>query len=335
MGTSIRIATVFGGAGFIGRHVIRRLAKTGCVIRVPARHPGEAAFLKTNGAVGQIVPMAVDIADDASVARAIEGADVVINLMGILAEGGRRQRFDLVHTEAAGRIARLAKGADVSRLVHVSALGVDANSRSAYSRSKAAGEQAVRAVFPEATILRPSVVFGPEDNFFNRFAGMAKTLPFVPLIGGGATRFQPVYVGDVADAIVNAATRAGAEGKTYELGGPRAYSFRELIQLTLDLTGRKTRLISIPWGLASLQAAFLEMVPGKPLTRDQVILLKSDNVLSGKLPGLADLGVAPTAAEVILPTYLDRFQVGGRYGTHRQGPSLPQLTKVDAHGTHY
>ncbi|MEA1649376.1 complex I NDUFA9 subunit family protein [Nitrospirillum sp. BR 11164] len=334
MGTSIRIATVFGGAGFIGRHVIRRLAKTGCVIRVPARHPGEAAFLKMNGAVGQIVPMAVDIADDASVARAIQGADVVINLMGILAESGR-QRFDLVHAEAAGRIARLAKGADVARLVHVSALGADANSRSAYARSKAAGEQAVRAVFPEATILRPSVIFGPEDNFFNRFAGMAKTLPFVPLIGGGATRFQPVYVGDVADAIISAVTRAGAEGKTFELGGPRAYSFRELIQLVLDLTGRKTRLVSVPWGLASLQAAFLEMVPGKPLTRDQVTLLKSDNVLSGTLPGLADLGVTPTAAEVILPTYLDRFQLAGRYDSHRQGPSLPALTKIDAHGTHY
>ncbi|MDE1149295.1 MAG: complex I NDUFA9 subunit family protein [Azospirillaceae bacterium] len=335
MGTSIRIATVFGGAGFIGRHVIRRLARTGCIIRVPARHPGEAAFLKTNGAVGQIVPMAVDIADDASVARAIEGADLVINLMGILAESGRRQRFDLVHGEGPGRIARLAKGADVARLIHVSALGADAGSRSAYARSKAAGEQAVRAVFPEATILRPSVIFGPEDNFFNRFAGMAARLPFVPLIGGGSTRFQPVYVGDVADAIINAALNTGAEGKTFELGGPRAYSFRELVQLTLDLTGRKTRLVSLPWGLASLQATFLELVPGKPLTRDQVTLLKSDNVLSGKLPGLADLGVTPTAAEVILPTYLDRFQVNGRFDTYRQGPSLPQLTRIDAHGQHH
>lgn len=326
----LRVATVFGGTGFIGRHVIRRLARTGCIIRVPSRHPGQALFLKSDGGVGQIVPMACDLNDDASVARVIAGSDLVINLTGILAESGR-QRFNAIHTEAAERIARLSKGADVPTLVHVSALGADAGSASAYARSKAAGEAAVRAVFPDATILRPSVVFGPEDDFFNRFAAMARG-PFLPLIGGGTTRFQPVYVGDVADAVMAAATRVDAVGKTYELGGPTQYSFRQLMELVLAATGRTTCLLNVPWGVASLLATFLEMAPGKPLTRDQVTLLKRDNVLSGALPGLGDLGIAPTAVEIVIGTYLDLYRIGGRFGGVRQGPSLPQLVVMDAHG---
>lgn len=329
----LRVATVFGGTGFIGRHIIRRLARTGCIIRVPSRHPGQAAFLKSNGAVGQIVPMVCDINDDASVARAVNGADLVINLVGILAESGRA-RFNAIHTEAAERIARLAKGADVARLVQVSALGADAASPSVYARSKAAAEDAVRAVFPDAVIVRPSVVFGPEDGFFNRFAALAQGCA-VPLIGGGHTRFQPVYVGDVADAVMAAATRPDVLGKTYELGGPRQYSLRQIIDLILSITARKPRLITLPWGIATLLATFLELLPGKPLTRDQVTLLKRDNVVSGQLPGLVDLGVTPTAAEVVIGTYLDRYREGGRFTGQRQGPPLPQLVGVDAHGRKY
>ncbi|WP_114392425.1 complex I NDUFA9 subunit family protein [Oleisolibacter albus] len=308
-----RGAVVFGGSGFLGRHIIQRLARTGCMIRVPSRHPGDANFLRTAGVPGQVVPIATNIQDDASVAAAVQGADLVINLIGILAPSGKSS-FDAVQADAAGRIARAAKAAGVERLVQMSALGADAGSRSAYARSKAAGEQQVLAAFPDVTIFRPSIVFGPEDGFFNRFAQMATLLPFLPLIGGGHTRFQPVYVGDVADAVMAALATTESKGKTYELGGPRTYSFRELMELTLRQIGRpKKPLLSIGFGLASLQGAILEKLPGKLLTRDQVELLKRDNVVSGQLPGLADLGVSPTAAEVILPTYLDKFCLGGRF----------------------
>jgi len=271
-----RVATVFGGTGFIGRHLIRRLARTGVVIRVPSRHPGSATFLRTTGAVGQIVPIATDIHDDASVAAAVQGSDLVINLIGILAPSGRHT-FDAVHAQAAGRIARAAKAAGAGRFVQMSALGADPDSPSAYARSKAEGERLVRDAFPTATIFRPSIVFGPEDGFFNR-------------------------------------STPASEGRIYELGGPRTYSFRELIDLVKREVGRpKKRVMNIPWGLAKLQGAVFEKLPGKLITRDQVELLKADNVLSGKLPGLADLGVSPTAVEVIVPTYLDTYRVGGRF----------------------
>jgi NADH dehydrogenase len=306
-------AVVFGGGGFIGRHLVRRLAKTGAVIRVPSRHVSQLGFLRTAGVVGQIVPEIMSTFDDAELAAAIQGADMVVNLIGILSEN-RKGAFDRVHADLPGRIAQAAAAAGAGRLVQVSALGISADSESAYARSKAAGEAAVKAAFPLATILRPSIVFGPEDQFFNRFAAMAGMSPALPLIGGGLTRFQPVYVGDVADAIMAALTRPDSQGKTYELGGPTTYSFKQLMELLLTEIGAKRLLVPIPWGIARLQGAVAENLPGKPLTRDQVELLKKDNVVSGTMPGLSDLGVAATAAEVILPTYLDRFRKGGRFG---------------------
>jgi uncharacterized protein YbjT (DUF2867 family) len=300
-----RVATVFGGSGFIGRHLIRRLAKTGSVIRVAVRHPSHANFLRTNGSVGQIVPIAGNVLSDESVAAAVRDADLVINLVGILSETSRAS-FQAIHVEAPGRIARLAKEAGAGRMVHMSALGADANSASAYARSKAAGEEAVRAAFPEATILRPSLVFGPEDNFFNRFASLARILPVLPLFGGGHTRFQPVYVGDVADAIMAALTNPACQGKTYELGGPRVYTYKEIMELVLHEIRRRRYLLSNPM-----------------LTRDQVEMLKVDNVPAAGAPGLKELGVTPTAAEVILPTYMDRFLIGGRYSTQGQTGGMP------------
>jgi NADH dehydrogenase len=306
-------AVVFGGGGFIGRHLVRRLANTGAVIRVPSRHVSQLGFLRTAGVVGQIVPEIMSTLDDAELAAAIQGADMVVNLIGILSEN-RKGAFDRVHADLPGRIAQAAAAAGAGQLVQVSALGISADSESAYARSKAAGEAAVKAAFPLATILRPSIVFGPEDQFFNRFAAMAGMSPALPLIGGGLTRFQPVYVGDVADAIMAALTRPDSQGKTYELGGPTTYSFKQLMELLLSEIGAKRLLVPIPWGIARLQGAVAENLPGKPLTRDQVELLKKDNVVSGTMPGLSDLGVAATAAEVILPTYLDRFRKGGRFG---------------------
>jgi NADH dehydrogenase len=313
MAIGIRTATVFGGSGFIGHHLVRRLGKTGAVVRVPSRHVTRVKALRTAGVVGQIVPEMIDVFDDAELGAAIQGADQVINLIGILAESSG-DGFVKVHEELPGRIARIAAAAGVSRLVHVSALGAAADSGSAYARSKAAGETAVRAAFPNAAILRPSIVFGPEDDFFNRFATMSLMSPALPLIGGGHTRFQPVYVGDVADAIMAALDRPDAVGRTYELGGPGVYSFRELMEKMMAETGRERLLVPLPWGVAKLMAGLVEWIPGAPLTRDQVELLKQDNVLSGTAPGLADLGLRPTSLEIILPTYLDRFRKGGRFG---------------------
>lgn len=312
-----QVITVFGGSGFIGRHLIRRLAKSGAVIRIATRTPGKANFLKTAGAVGQIVPFATDVTKDESVARALQGADIAINLIGVLYERGR-QSFQAAHVEAAARIARVAAVTGVTRLVHVSALGADAAAPSSYARSKAAGEQAVLDAYPTATILRPSIVFGPEDNFFNKFAAMAQIAPALPLIGGGKTRFQPVYVGDLADAIVATLDRDDAKGRTYELGGPRAYSFRELMEVTFRAIQRKRFLLTVPWGAAETLGGLLEKVPvlAPALTRDQVELLKRDNVVSPGAAGFKDLGIDELAScEVIVPTYLARFIVGGRNPT--------------------
>lgn len=311
-----RVATVIGGSGFIGRHFVKRLAKTGTVIRVAGRHPSRSTFLRVMGSVGQIVPIAVNLEDDASVAAAVHGADLVVNLAGILHESGR-STFAAVQAEAPGRIGRAAREAGATRLVHVSAIGADAASASHYARSKAEGEQALSQAFPEATILRPSVVFGPEDQFFNRFARMAMAAPVLPLIGGGGTRFQPVYVGDVADAIMAAIRDPASRGRTYELGGPRVYTLREVMELVLDVTHRHRRMVNLPWSVAEFQARLLGLLPNPPLTSDQVELLKHDNVVSPDRPGLADLGISPTAAEVILPTYLDRFRRGGRFSDQR------------------
>ncbi|AWJ92104.1 complex I NDUFA9 subunit family protein (plasmid) [Azospirillum baldaniorum] len=311
------VVTVFGGSGFVGRHLIRRLAKTGAIVRVVSRHPNKANFLKTAGSVGQIVPMAADVKDDQSVARAIQGADTVINLIGTLYERGA-WNFQTVHVDAPARIARIAKASGVRRLVHVSAIGADAKSASAYAKSKAAGEQAVAQAFPGATIVRPSIVFGPEDGFFNKFAAMAQVSPALPLIGG-STKFQPVYVGDLADAIAAAATLDSAVGRTFELGGPRVYSFKELMQLMLREIRRKRFLVPVPWNIAETLGGLLEKVPpivAPPLTRDQVEMLRTDNVAAAGAPGFKELGITNlSSCEVILPTYLSRFIVGGRSNT--------------------
>ena len=311
------VVTVFGGSGFVGRHLIRRLAKTGAIVRVVSRHPNQANFLKTAGSVGQIVPMAADVKDDQSVARAIQGADTVINLIGTLYERGA-WNFQTVHVDAPARIARIAKANGVRRLVHISAIGADAKSASAYAKSKAAGEQAVKQAFPGATIIRPSIVFGPEDGFFNKFAAMAQISPALPLIGG-ATKFQPVYVGDLADAIAAAATLDEAAGQTYELGGPRVYSVKELMQLMLVVIRRKRLLVPVPWKVAEKLGGLLEKVPpiiAPPLTRDQVEMLKTDNVAAPGAPGFEDLGITNlSSCEVVLPTYLSRFIVGGKSNT--------------------
>jgi NADH dehydrogenase len=309
----IRRATVFGGTGFIGRYVVKRLAQRGATLSVVGRHARRGNYLQPMGDVGQIVLLDGDIGDEAFVAASMEGADLVVNLVGILAQGGK-QRFDAVQHQGAGRLARQAAAAGIGRFVQFSAIGADAASKSLYAKSKADGEAAVRAAFPGAVILRPSIVFGPEDQFFNRFAQMTRLSPFLPLIGGGKTRFQPVYVGDVADAALAALDRPEAAGQTYELGGPRVYSFAELMQLMLREIDRPTfPLVAIPFGLASLQAAILEHLPGKLLTRDQVLMLKRDNIVSPGAKTIEDLGLTPTAPEVILQSYLERFRTGGRF----------------------
>ncbi len=305
-----RRTAVLGGSGFIGRYVVRRLAARGDVIAVGCRNAEEAKFLKPMGDVGQIATLNVAIDDEARLPAFLAGNDALVNCVGILRESGR-QRFELVHHTGPARLARLARDAGVERMAHISAIGADSRSSSAYARTKAAGEQAVRDAFPTVTILRPSVVFGPEDQFFNRFAAMAMFSPALPLIGGGATRFQPVYVGDVAEAVVKCLEDPAAAGRTYELGGPRVYTFRQILELVLAEIGRKRLLVNLPFGLAALQARLMSILPSPPLTPDQVELLKRDNVVSSGAMTLASLGVAPTAVEAILPTYLDRYRRAG------------------------
>lgn len=328
---SYRRITVFGGSGFIGRHLIRRLAKTGATVRVAVRDIEAAGFLRPMGDVGQIVPWHADIRDPKDVAAAVDGAEAVINLVGILYERGL-QRFRDIHVEGAGRIAAAAAAAGARRLVHVSALGADRASPSAYARSKAEGEAAVLGAFPSATILRPSVVFGPEDDFFNRFAALARLLPALPVFGcsprlvrgpkgrltidwwgKGGTQMQPVYVGDVAEAILSTLDDPATAGRLYELGGPRVYSFKQLMERVLAETRRRRCLVPLPYCIADLQGAILGLLPVPPLTRDQAKLLRADSVVSGKALDLKALGIAPTAVEAVLPTYMDRYRVRGRF----------------------
>ncbi len=318
------LVTVFGGSGFLGRHLVQRLAATGARVTVAVRNPESALFLKPMGDVGQITPVGADVRDGPAVVAAVQGADWVVNLVGVLYET-RRQSFGAIHAQGAERIAKAAKAAGAKRLVHVSAIGADRHSSAAYARSKAVGEAAVAAAYPAATILRPSIIFGPEDDFFNRFAAMARLSMALPLFGGGETRFQPVYVGDVADAVMRSLTAEGTAGTTYELGGPRVYSFRQLMELLLAEIGRKRILLPLPFVVADAMGSVavalvgvLQYLPlpfevAPPLTGDQAKLLRYDNVVSGDAPGLADLGITPTACEIILPTYLDRFRRHGRF----------------------
>ena len=310
------IVTVFGGSGFVGRYVVQQLAQDGWQIRVAVRHPARAAFLKPLGDIGQITPLCVPVQDREAVAAALHEAEAAVNLTGLLYEGGR-QRFQAVHTEGAKAIAESAAAAGLRALVQVSAIGADPSATADYARTKGEGEAAVTQAFPKATVLRPSVIFGPEDGFFNRFAEMSRFAPALPLVGGGATRFQPVYVGDVARAVLHALKTPDCQGKVYELGGPRAYSFKELLELMLKTIGRRRVLVTLPFGLARLQATFLELLPVPPLTRDQVTLLQSDNVVGAGALTLADLGIEATAVESIIPTYLDQYRPGGRFSVGR------------------
>jgi NADH dehydrogenase len=282
------------------------------VIPVGCRRAEEAKFLKPLGDVGQIATLNLTIGDEQILPAFLAGNDALVNCVGILRESGS-QTFDRVHHTGPARLARLAREAGIERFVHISAIGADPRSSSAYARTKAAGEAAVRDAFPTVTILRPSVVFGAEDQFFNRFATMATISPVLPLVGGGHTRFQPVYVGDVADAVVKCLDDPTTAGRTYELGGPKVYTFRELIELVLGEIRRKRSLVDLPFGLAAIQARLMSILPNPPLTPDQVELLKRDNVVSSGALTLAALGIAPTAVEGVLPSYLDRFRRGGWY----------------------
>ena len=305
-----RRTAVLGGSGFIGRYIVKRLAARGEVVAVGCRNAEGAKFLKPMGDVGQIATLNVAIGGERLLPAFLAGNDALVNCVGILRESGS-QTFEGVHHTGPARLARFAREAGVERFVHISAIGADPRSTSAYARTKAAGERAVRDAFPTVTILRPSVVFGPEDQFFNRFGAMAMISPVLPLIGRGETRFQPVYVGDVADAAVKCLEDPTTAGHVYELGGPKVYTLREILELLLGEIRRKRWLVDLPFGFAALQARLMSILPSPPLTPDQVELLKSDNIVSSGAMTLASLDIVPTPAEIILPTYLDRFRRGG------------------------
>ena len=311
------LVTVFGGSGFIGSQVVRALAKDKAVrIRVACRNVGRGYKLRMLGDVGQIEVVQANVRDAASVARALDGAEAAINLVAVAYESGP-QTFQSTMIEGATTIAQAAAARGISTFIQMSALGADADSPSKYARAKAEGEAAVRGLIPSATVIRPSVVFGQDDDFFNRFAAMATMPPWaLPLIGGGHTRFQPVYVGDVAAAIAKALHAPQARGATYELGGPATYSFKDLMELIKAETGHKAALVPLPWDGAKLigtLAGLASFAIKPPITTDQVELLRTDNVVSGQCPGLAELGVQATALEPILPTYLYRFRKGGQF----------------------
>lgn len=324
-----QLVTVFGGSGFVGRHLVRALAKRGYRVRVAVRRPDLARFLQPIGNVGQIHAVQANLRYPQSVAQAVAGADAVVNLVGILSQTGQ-QTFDRVQAEGAAAVARATAAAGITRFVQMSAIGADADSESEYARSKAAGEQAALQAVPEAVVVRPSIVFGPEDSFFNRFASLARISPVMPLIGGGETRFQPVFVGDVAEAITRAVDGCARPGTIYELGGLEVKTFRELIEYVLQVTGRRRALVPLPFGVARLQAGLLEalkyasfgLLPEEfLLTRDQVTLLEKDNVVSqaaiddGRT--LEGLGIQPEIIEAIVPSYLARFRKTGQFDSRR------------------
>ena len=304
--------TVFGGSGFLGRYVVQRLAAQGHRVRVAVREPYLAAFLKPLGHIGQIQLVQANVRDPQSVARAVAGSTGVINLVGILAEAGA-QKFDAVHVDGAANIARAAREAGVRSLVHISAIGADTQSKAGYARSKGLGESAVREAFPGATILRPSVLFGPEDGFLNRFAGLIKMLPVVPVVCG-ATKFQPVYVGDVAEAAVAAVCDPERyAGQTFELAGPRVMTMREIMTYVRDEILCKKDLVNVPDALARVQAKLLGILPNAPITTDQLLMLQKDNVPAAGSHGLEAFGITPVSIEAIAPSYLVRYRPKGRF----------------------
>ncbi|SMX46958.1 complex I NDUFA9 subunit family protein [Maliponia aquimaris] len=312
-----KLVTIFGGSGFVGRYIARRLAKQGWRVRVAVRRPNEAIFVRPYGVVGQVEPVFCNIRDDASVRDAMQGADAVVNCVGTFDKGGKNN-FDAVQAEGAARIARIAAEGGVVRMVHISAIGADPEGDSRYARSKGKGEQGVLKHMPNAVILRPSVVFGPEDQFFNRFAGMARLGPVLPVVGG-ETKFQPVYVDDVAQAAVKGVTGEAAPG-IYELGGPDVHTFRELMQVMLEVIRRRKLILNIPFFAASIMGAVsdlvqtvsLGLVPAQ-ITADQVRSLRHDNVVTGTTGTFADLGISPTDLRAVLPDYLWRFRPSGQY----------------------
>ncbi len=323
-----RLVTVFGGSGFVGRHVVRALAQDGWRIRVACRRPDLAFFLQPLGGPGQIMPVQANLRDPASLAAALRGADAAVNLVGILAEGGK-QKFAAIQAEGPGLVAKAAKAAGVVDFVHVSAIGADAGSASVYARTKALGEAAARAEIPQTIVMRPSVIFGPEDHFFNRFGAMSRFMPVIPVVGG-ATRFQPVYVGDVARAVALALEGKATPGATYELGGPEIKSFEDCVRYVLAVVDRKRAVMNLSFGMGAVVATITQFFTAVSLglfptllrtTRDQVELLKHDNVVSqeAKAQGrtLEGLGVEPTAIEAIVPTYLYRYRRTGQYQEQR------------------
>lgn len=324
-----QLVTVFGGSGFIGRHVVRALARRGYRVRVAVRQPELAFFLQPLGNVGQIHAVQANLRYPASIAAAVQGADAVVNLVGILTEDGK-QRFDSVQAQGAAAVAEAAKAAGITHFVQMSAIGADLNSESIYARTKAEGEQAVLAAIPSAVILRPSIVFGPEDSFFNRFASLARIAPVLPLVGGGETQFQPVFVGDVAEAVARGIDGTLKGGTIYELGGPQVATFRQLLAFVCETTGRKRALVPLPFGVARVQAGVMEalkyatfgLLPEEfLLTRDQVTLLEKNNVVSeaAKAEGrtLEGMGIEADTYETVVPTYLYRFRKTGQFDTAR------------------
>ncbi|HEY8128220.1 MAG TPA: complex I NDUFA9 subunit family protein [Hyphomicrobium sp.] len=314
-----KLATVFGGSGFVGRHIVLALARKGYRVRAAVRRPDLAGYLQPMGVVGQVYGVQANLRYADSIARAVEGAEIVINAVGILAPTGP-QTFEAVHAEGARRVAKAAKEAGAARLIHISAIGADKKSSARYARTKAEGEEATFAEFPSAIVLRPSIVFGPEDEFFNRFAALARISPFLPLIGGGRTKFQPVFVGDVGHAAEAAATGAGKFGTIYEIGGPEVFSFRDLLKATLQYADRRRVLLPIPFWAAKLLAVLTWPLPNavRPMTVDQVRLLQSDNVVSeaAKSEGrtISQLDVErPASIDGIIPEYLERFKPRGQY----------------------
>jgi len=325
---SQQLVTVFGGSGFVGRHVVRALVKRGYRVRVAVRRPDLAGFLQPLGTVGQIHAVQANLRYPASVAAAVKGAAAVVNLVGILQEGGR-QSFASVQANGARSVAQACAAAGTARVIHVSAIGASPDSRSLYARSKAEGEAAMQAAVPGCVVLRPSIVFGPEDDFFNRFASLARMLPVLPLVGGGETKFQPVFVGDVAEAVA-LAVEGRVAGGVHELGGPEVKSFRELVAYICEVTDRKPLLVTLPFPLARIQARILEIADtltlgllpdALMLTRDQVTLLESDNIVSDAAVtegrSFEALGIAPVSVEAVVPSYLWRFRKTGQFDTAR------------------
>lgn len=315
-----KLVTVFGASGFIGRHIVQALAKRGYRVRAAVRRPDLATHLQPLGAPGQIMPVQANLRYRWSIERAVIGADAVVNAVGILAPSGK-QTFDAVQAFGPRAIAEAARAAGIDRVTHVSAIGADADSKSAYARTKAAGEAGVLETLPDSIILRPSIVFGPEDDFFNQFAGMARFSPALPLLGNGVTKFQPVYVCDVAEAVAKAVDGDLAAGSIYELGGPEQKSFKECLELMLEITRHSRALLPIPFPIASAMGKIFQVFPGAPFTEDQVELLKTDNVVSDAAVKdsrtLEGIGIKPATLASILPTYLDRFREHGQYDAHR------------------